>query len=68
MPLLEIAVDEGRLGRSAFDVCRRLRRGKPPVQVGHGALSEGKLMINPLHLNPERAAVLTRRLLEELTP
>jgi L-seryl-tRNA(Ser) seleniumtransferase len=68
LPLLEIAIDEGRLGRSALEVCRRLRRGTPPVQVGHGALSEGKLIIHPLHLNAERAAILTRRLREELTP
>jgi L-seryl-tRNA(Ser) seleniumtransferase len=67
LPLLEIAVDEQALGRTALEVCRRLRRGKPPVQVGHGALHESKLMINPLHLNEERTAVLARRLQEELT-
>ncbi len=39
-PTLEVAVDERRLGRSAFDVCRRLRNGDPPVYVGHGRLAE----------------------------
>jgi D-glucosaminate-6-phosphate ammonia-lyase len=48
-------------------VCRALRRGRPPVQVGHGLLHEGKLLINPLLLNDERTATLTRRLREELT-
>jgi L-seryl-tRNA(Ser) seleniumtransferase len=66
-PLLEIDVDAKGLGRSALEVCRRLRRGKPPVQVGHGRLEEGKLMINPLHLNEERTQALIRRLREELT-
>ena len=66
-PLLEIALDESRLGRSAMEVCRRLRRGSPPCYVGHGKLSEGKLLINPLHLNDARAAALAARLREELT-
>lgn len=65
-PLLEIAVDRARLGRSALEVCRRLRRGSPPCYVGHGKLGEGKLVINPLHLNDARAASLAARLQEEL--
>jgi len=62
LPILEIALSRG----SALDVCRRLRRGQPPVQVGHGLLHEGKLTINPLHLNDESATMLARRLREEL--
>src|SRR5262245_48139293 len=67
LPILEVMLDEAALGRSALEVCRRLRHGKPPVHVGHGKLGEGKLVINPLHLNDERAAVLLRRLREELS-
>ncbi len=67
LPLLEIAIDENALGRDAFAVCGRLRTGKPPVYVGHGALPEGKLIVNPLHLDADRAAALSRRLREELT-
>lgn len=67
MPILELIIDEATLGRSAWEVCRRLRRGKPPVHVGHGKLAEGKLVINPLHLNDARTAILVRRLREELT-
>lgn len=66
-PLLEIALDEARLGRSALEVCRRLRRGSPPCYVGHAKLGEGKLVINPLHLNDARTAALAARLREELT-
>jgi seryl-tRNA(Sec) selenium transferase len=66
-PILEIELDEAQLGRSAFQVCRRLRRGTPPVQVGHGKLAERMLIINPLHLNDARTAVLAQRLREELT-
>ena len=67
LPLLELHVDEPALGRSAVEVCRRLRAGKPAVYVGHMYLAEGKLMINPLHLNDERTKQLIQRLREELT-
>jgi D-glucosaminate-6-phosphate ammonia-lyase len=68
LPILELTVNASRLGRSALEVCRGLRQGQPPIQMGHGALSEGKLMVNPLHLNPERTALLLGRLRQELTP
>jgi L-seryl-tRNA(Ser) seleniumtransferase len=66
-PLLEIALDETALGRSAFEVCRRLRRGTPPIYVGHGRLGQGKLLIHPMHLNDAATAILARRLREELS-
>jgi L-seryl-tRNA(Ser) seleniumtransferase len=65
LPLLEVALGPGS-ARSAMEVCARLRQGQPPVYVGHGALAEGKLMINPLHLNEQRTEALIRRLREEL--
>jgi L-seryl-tRNA(Ser) seleniumtransferase len=68
LPILELVVDERRLGRSAIEVCRGLRQGQPPIQVGHGGLFEGKLVVNPMHLNQERTAALLKRLREELTP
>jgi D-glucosaminate-6-phosphate ammonia-lyase len=68
LPLLEIAVDEKALGRTAVEVCGRLRAGTPPCYVGHWSLDEGKLIINPLHLDDARANELARRLREELTP
>jgi L-seryl-tRNA(Ser) seleniumtransferase len=66
LPLLEIALDEAALGRSAMEVCRALRHGRPPVHVGHGLLREGRLVINPLHLDEAAAEVLAHRLREEL--
>jgi L-seryl-tRNA(Ser) seleniumtransferase len=66
LPILEVTLDEARLGRTAFETCRRLRQGAPPIYVGHGRLAQGVLVINPLCLNPERAATLARRLREEL--
>ena len=63
-PLLEIT-PTGK--KTAFDVCRALRRGKPSVQVGHGQLAAGKLVVNPMHLNEEYTALLIRRLQEEFS-
>jgi L-seryl-tRNA(Ser) seleniumtransferase len=65
-PLLVIAVDERALGRTATEVCRRLRAGDPPIYPGHGRLAEGRLVIHPMHLDDEKLAVLARRLREEL--
>ncbi len=66
VPILEIAIDEARLGRTAFEVCRSLRAGSPPVYVGHGRLAQGVLVVNPLCLTAPRAETLARRLQEEL--
>jgi D-glucosaminate-6-phosphate ammonia-lyase len=63
-PLLEITLT-GR--KTAFDVCQALRRGKPSVQVGHGQLASGKLVVNPLHLTDDSTAGVIRRLQEELS-
>lgn len=65
-PMLEIAIDEARLGHSAFEVCRRLRIGSPPVYVGHSLLEQRTLVIDPLHLDDARTSKLIRRLREEL--
>jgi D-glucosaminate-6-phosphate ammonia-lyase len=67
-PVLEISVDERRLGRTAFEVCRRLRGGRPPVYVGHGKLAEGVLVIRPTCLRADQIDALVSRLREEVNP
>jgi seryl-tRNA(Sec) selenium transferase len=66
-PVLEIAIDEAKLGRSAFEVCRRLRNGTPAVYAGHAKLGEGRLVINPLCLSESQVPVLAERLRGELS-
>ena len=66
LPRLEIALDETTPGRTAFDVCRSLRNGSPPIYVGHSRLPEGCLIINPLWLNEARTDMLIRSLREVL--
>lgn len=65
LPLLFLRIDE--VGRSAMEVCRALRCGTPSVQVGHGRLAEGILVIHPLHLDEAGLTVLCQRLREELS-
>src|SRR5262249_28324633 len=67
LPFLEIELDQAALQRTAWDVCRRLRQGKPAVHVGHGKLDQARLVINPWHLNEARTAMVLRRLREELS-
>ncbi|MFN0052897.1 MAG: aminotransferase class V-fold PLP-dependent enzyme [Planctomycetales bacterium] len=67
-PALEVAIQGEQPGERAFEVCRRLRQGTPPVYVSHGKLGQGRLVIYPLCLNPQRAEDLARRLREELWP
>lgn len=67
-PSLEIAVDELALGRTAFEICRRLRNGNPPIYVSHGKLGQGTLVVYPLCLDTGRAGLLARRVREELLP
>ena len=66
LPLLEIAVDEEAVGRGAMEICQSLRNGVPPIYVNHGGLREGKLLINPLHLNDSNVETLAERIRQEL--
>lgn len=65
-PTLELSLNESRLGRTALEVCRRLRHGSPPIYVGHGQLDHGRLVIHPIHLNDERTTALIAGLRAEL--
>jgi D-glucosaminate-6-phosphate ammonia-lyase len=66
LPILEIEVREEPGGWTATEACRRLRQGTPPVYVGHGRLSAGRLVINPLHLTEHRTEQLIECLLDVL--
>ena len=66
LPLLEIAIDEVTAGRAAMEICRNLRRGTPPIYVSHGGLREGKLLVNPLHLDDSNTETLAERIRQEL--
>jgi len=58
LPLLEIKTTDGE---TAMRVCRDLRCGNPPIYLGHGAVKEGKLLVNPLHLDQKTAETIVAR-------
>ena len=47
-PVLEVQLPASAGGPAAMRVCRELREGQPAIYVGHGRLSDGILMIDPL--------------------
>jgi len=65
-PLLEIDLDQHLLGRDAFELCRALREGSPPIYVGHGKLDAGSLVINPVTLTEDQVPLLGGRLMKLL--
>lgn len=65
-PLLEIVIDTATLGQTAFEVCRELRSGNPSIYVGHGRLTENRLVIHPLTITADQFPMLARRLREVL--
>ena len=65
-PTLIIQIDEAAAGRTAFEICRSLRNGSPPIYVGHGRLAEGQLVVQPLNLSQSHAETLAHRVREEL--
>jgi L-seryl-tRNA(Ser) seleniumtransferase len=65
-PNLEIAVASSE-HVNATKICRALRKGSPPIYVGHGELHENKLVINPMCLAEGDAEAIAKRLQEELS-
>ncbi len=64
-PLLELRVQpNGPL--NAFEICRQLRQGTPPIFVGHGKLAQDILQINPFCLSTGQSKEIGRRLQEVL--
>ena len=59
-------MDQQLLGRTAFELCRTLRDGTPPIYVGHGELENGILVINPVTLTEEQVPLLGGQLMSLL--
>ncbi len=60
-PRLEIQASAGGPFR-AFELCRQLREGSPPIYVGHGRLAQGILEVNPLCFGRDQAIEIGRQL------
>lgn len=61
-PVLTLTLDEGALGRTAFEVSQALKNGDARVFVQEMGLADGALVINPLNLNQARTEALAEAL------
>ena len=66
-PVLEVRIDEHRLGLTAFEVNRRLKAGSPAVYVNEASLHRGVLIVNALGLDERTVDSLAKRLRTVLT-
>jgi D-glucosaminate-6-phosphate ammonia-lyase len=66
MPELEISISETKDGISAFELCRKLRSGSPPIYVYHGDLFNGKLIINTMDLDEKSIEIISQRIYNEI--
>jgi L-seryl-tRNA(Ser) seleniumtransferase len=62
LPVLEITVKETISGPTAMTICRNLRYENPPIYLGHARVKEGKLLVNPLHLDKKAAEIISERI------
>lgn len=62
LPVLEITVKETISGPTAMTICRDLRSENPPIYLGHARVKEGKLLVNPLHLDKKAAEIISERI------
>jgi D-glucosaminate-6-phosphate ammonia-lyase len=60
-PLLTVKLDENH-ATTAFEACRALRAGSPPVYPSHGRLHENELIFNVLCVRDDQIETLISRL------
>ena len=61
-PLLDLHLDEGALGLSAFQLSLALQHGDPPVHLGERRAADGILTVNPVGLRDGEEAIVAARL------
>lgn len=66
-PVLELHVDETRLGRSAVDIVQRLQAKDPPIYVFAPLVAEGEFTINSASLSEEHGGIVAARLYAAVT-
>ena len=65
-PVLNLALDEEALGRTAYEVAHQLKNGDPRVFVQETGLAEAALVVNPINLNQARTEALAEALRQVL--
>jgi len=65
-PVLEVKLDEPRVGRSVAEVSQRLKDGDPPIYIGEWSLHKGVFLIESVNLDKEQADIVGRCLYDSL--
>ncbi|MBA7674367.1 D-glucosaminate-6-phosphate ammonia lyase [subsurface metagenome] len=66
-PVLEIKLDESKIGRSATEVAQRLKDGDPPIYTRERYLYKGLLIIHSINLHKEIADIVGQKLYMAIT-
>lgn len=66
-PVLEIKLDESKIGRSATEVAQRLKDGDPPIYTRERYLHKGLLIIHSINLHKEIADIVGQKLYMAIT-
>lgn len=66
-PVLEIKLDESKIGRSAAEVAQRLKDGDPPIYTRERYLYKGLLIIHSINLHKEIADIVGQKLYMAIT-
>lgn len=66
-PVLEIKLDESKIGRSAAEVAQRLKDGDPPIYTRERYLHKGLLIIHSINLHKEIADIVGQKLYMAIT-
>jgi L-seryl-tRNA(Ser) seleniumtransferase len=61
-PLVLVALDEGVIGKTAFDVLRELQDGEPRIFLNEERAWDGKIGVSPMELHDEDLPVIATRL------
>ena len=66
-PVLEIKLDESKIGRSAAEVAQRLKDGDPPIYTRERYLHRGLVIIHSINLHKEIADIVGQKLYMAIT-
>jgi len=66
-PMLEVKLDESKVGRSAAEVSQRLKNGAPSIHTVEQYLNKGVLLVDSTNLTEETAKIVSQRLYMEIT-
>lgn len=66
-PMLEVKLDESKVGRTAADVSERLKKCDPPLYTRERYLHKGLIIIHSVNLDEETAGIVGQNLYMAIT-